>query len=291
MCFCVSDPTQPQILSDAEDVLNIIPINRIELRNSPPQPLYSPPQVKRPIPQVPKVPHISHSPPELLNSPPRSLTEKLENPVITATPIARSQSNLDSVYKSRKLKLDSDIDNNKNKNTQIGQKYQLQRQYSCKDVPEKLPKNHDNNGIKHSASEINLNNIKQGNQTNQSRKNSFSKTSRNTLNIPNVSRIPNPHAKNNDTHTVVNSVKIEVHRTNNDLANLNSAHHYHNIKSSEPEKKASLVKVPVDKPIGLDLEEFLPVSILTLQSFLTQLHYQALFGVFNPSDLISHCTL
>lgn len=266
-----SDPTQPQILSDNEDLTNIIPINRIELRNSPPQPLYSPPQVKRPIPQVPQVPHISHSPPELLNSPPRSLTEQLEpSQVISATPIARSQSNLDSVYRSRKLKLDSEnIDNNKNKN-QILSKYQLQRQYSCKDVPEKLPKNHDNNGIKHSTSEINLNNVRSSN-TNNTRKNSFSnnKPSRNASNsnIPNVSRIPNPRNldKNNDIHN--SNPKNDVHRTNQnnatDIVNINSTQHYHTVQRSSEltENKPGLVKVPVDKPIGLDLEEFLPVSI------------------------------
>lgn len=228
-------------------MLSIISLNRIELRNSPPQSLYSPSQVKRPVPQ------ISHSPPELLHSPPRSLTSQITSNdvnIINSTPIARSQSNLDTVYKSRKLKLDSEEnDNNKNK-TQVGQKFQLQRQYSCKDVPEKLPKTNDN-GIKHSASEVSLNNVK---SRPNSRKNSFSKPSRNTTNIPNVSRIPNLlNCKTVENH--VNANKNEVHRQSE---NNTSSTYYH--KSSDLEHKPSLVKVPVDRPIGLDLEEFLPVS-------------------------------
>lgn len=241
-----SDPSQPQILSDTEDMLNILSLNRIELRNSPPESLYSPTQVKRPLPQM------SHSPPELLHSPPRSLTNQIEHQIIHTTPVARSQSNLDTLFKSRKLKLDSEINDNNKSKSQVGQKFQLQRQYSCKDVPEKLPKTNDN-GIRHSASEINLNNIK---SRPNSRKNSFSKPSRNTTNIPNISRIPNPlNNKTNENH--VSASKNEVLKAND--VNSTSTH-YHSTKSSEVEQKPSLVKVPVDKPIGLDLEEFLPVS-------------------------------
>lgn len=151
------------------------------------------------------------------------------------------------------MKLESEAvtnDNNKNK-TQVGQKYQLQRQYSCKDVPEKLPKNNDN-GIKHSTSEVNLNqgsNLKINRPT--SRKNSFSKPSRNQP-VPNVSRIPNPVSskgtENRDYVPMKNDPKDEVHTPVTHFGKL------------PDEPKVSLVRTPLDRPVGLDLEEFLPVS-------------------------------
>lgn len=248
----VSDPAQPQILSEPEEMFSIL-----SLRTSPPQSLYCPTQVKRPEPQ------ISHSPPELLNSSPKSLTNESDSKIVTSSPISRSQSNLDNVFRSRKLKVDSDIvtnDNNKNK-TQVGQKYQLQRQYSNKDIPEKLQKNNDN-GIKHSASEVNINNIK---TRPTSRKNSFSKPSRNSTSIPNVSRIPNPLVnKSNDNH-IGSATKNDAYRSPETINSTTT--HYHSIKSSESEQKPALVRIPVDKPVGLDLEEFLPVSIINKNKY------------------------
>lgn len=224
------------------------------MRTSPPNKnFYSPPQLKRPVPQ------ISHSPPELLNSPPRSLNNQNDNRILNSTPISRSQSNLDTVFKSRQSKLDTEVTNDKNKNkTQLSQKYQIQRNYSNKDIPENLPK-HNDNGIKHSASEVNLSNFKINRPV--SRKNSFSKN-RNATSIPNVSRIPSSVSNKNENHKNESSTLMK----NEEYSTPVSTHF---TKSSvDVETKPSLIKTPLDRPVGLDLEEFLPVSLLIVLIFI-----------------------
>lgn len=174
-------------------------------------------------------------------------------------------------------------ENNKAK-TQLPQKYELQRQYSCKDVPEKLPSNinNNNNGIKHSASEANLNSSKVTRPI--SRKNSFSKPSRNSS-IPNISRIPNPVSnKNSDDHNFKKPESVKSSGKYGDEhgfrkpdapkpLKLNDEYGYKrsdpvdiyvatkpSFRSSPEYEKVPIVPTPSDKPIGLDLEEFLPVS-------------------------------
>lgn len=76
----------------------------------------------------------------------------------------RSKSNLDQVYHSRLTKQQNNRENillNNNKSTKMGNggKFALQRQSSCKDVPEKGSKSVQTqaNSIKHSVSEVNIN--------------------------------------------------------------------------------------------------------------------------------------
>lgn len=214
-----ADPSEPQILSAPEDDYTSFTLHQLSINNdnsSPPRIRYSPPQIKKTSPRTPRL-----SPPESYSSPPRSLNSEPENRIPTSTPYSRSQSNLEQIFKSRDR--DNKIANhtNKLKNSQSPPKYDLQRQYSCKDVPEKLPStlnhnnnnNSNNNGIKHSVSDVNINS--NFTRYTRSRKNSFSNTTSNVQSsrhshqsqsnrnssISNLSRIPNPvPSKLNDDH-------------------------------------------------------------------------------------------
>lgn len=79
-------------------------------------------------------------------------------PAINTNKYSRSKSNLDQVYVSRLVKQQNreNILPNINKTKPVA-KFALQRQSSCKDVPEVVPKT---GSIKHSVSEANINNGK-----------------------------------------------------------------------------------------------------------------------------------
>lgn len=119
--------------------------------------------------------------------------------------------------------------------SQLSPKFNLQRQSSCKDVPEKLPKNN----IKHSSSDASLSRSSNIFSRNTSRKNSFSKASRNSS-VPNVSRIPTtPKAP-------------EKLMPPPDLY----------VTTPEVEKNEECVPTTFDRPVGLDFNDFLPVCVV-----------------------------
>lgn len=95
-------------------------------------------------------------------------------------------------------------------------------------------------------------------RTSNSRKNSFSKpVLRNTsTSVPNVSKIPNL----NSTRTAERSLVKTSHISSSDI--------YMNTRVS-PEENPNVeddkqfVPMPIDRPVGLDFNDFLPVSKLS----------------------------
>lgn len=130
-------------------------------------------------------------------------------------------------------------------------RFNLQRQSSCKDVPETTPK--PSSIIKHSISEVNISKSTTTSTRNSSRKNSFSKPSRNSS-VPNVSKIPMNSARNNDksilnnkiSPTYITSPPVDIY--------VNSKISPDNTPPGE-----EFVPVALDRPVGLDLDEFVPV--------------------------------
>ncbi|KAG5876724.1 hypothetical protein JTB14_015513 [Gonioctena quinquepunctata] len=164
-------------------------------------------------------------------------------PQLNSNHYSRSKSNLDQVYNSRQQNRENILPNiNK---TKPAPKFALQRQSSCKDVPEKVPKA---SNIKHSVSEANINKGSVSSR-NSSRKNSFSKPSRNSS-VPNVSKIPN-----------LNSARIIEKGPVKPIA-LTPVDIYVNSRISPEERPIEededFIPVSLDKPVGLDLDDFLP---------------------------------
>lgn len=221
----------------------------------------------------------------------------------TSTPLYnRSLSNLDTIFKNRnpqsepieisKIKspscdIDPDISDSPPSSDPIRpprikspssipssppQKNNIRRQNSCKDVP------HNNGfglGLKHSVSEVNINRT-----TTQSRSNSFNKglsnapTSRkeisnrltNNRNSSNNSRIPN-FTNRSDKQPVRSNhhpPPIDVYVTPRNNVNRTSSYP---MKQIEPDEKHhdDFVPMPVDKPVGLDFSDFLPVSFISIK--------------------------
>ncbi|XP_018326906.1 katanin p80 WD40 repeat-containing subunit B1 [Agrilus planipennis] len=131
-------------------------------------------------------------------------------------------------------------------------KFALNRQNSCKDVPEKLPKN----DIKHSVSEANLQtkNLLVSSSRNASRKNSFSKPIRNFTSTPNipVSKIPGS-AKITERAAVVKPVPNVTVGAPVDIFVTPVSR-----KISKDRQESDYVPATVDRPVGLDLDDFLP---------------------------------
>lgn len=174
----------------------------------------------------------------------------------TSTKYSRSKSNLDQVYVSRLTKQqdrENNISNiNKNKNQQLSTpRFYLQRQSSCKDVPENTSKT--SSIIKHSVSDANISKNSLSSR-NSSRKNSFSKPSRNSS-VPNVSKIPS--ARNIDKVVPVKTQLSYITSTSEDgyVSSKLSP-------DSSPSEEVEFVPVSIDRPVGLDLDDFLPVSVI-----------------------------
>jgi hypothetical protein len=129
-------------------------------------------------------------------------------------------------------------------------RFYLQRQSSCKDVPESAPKN--NSIIKHSVSEANISKTSMSSKS-SSRKNSFSRSSRNSS-VPNVSKIPMNSARTEKNGPVkappsyITSTPVDIYV--NSKISLDSS----------PSEEVEFVPVSIDRPVGLDLDDFLPVS-------------------------------
>ncbi|XP_050306763.1 katanin p80 WD40 repeat-containing subunit B1 [Anthonomus grandis grandis] len=161
--------------------------------------------------------------------------DNYENPKPTGfTPkYSRSKSNVDQVYQS-KLSKQPDRENVPNNKIAVKPtpRYSVQRQFSVKDGGDVETKTRSEN-IKHSASEANLN---RGGGTSRatSRKNSFSKPTRN-------SSVPNVSVKNNLRSLDLSKPKSKVE----DL-------------SSPTTPETDFVPTTVDRPAGIDLNEFLP---------------------------------
>uniref|UniRef100_A0A6P7H0H7 Katanin p80 WD40 repeat-containing subunit B1-like n=1 Tax=Diabrotica virgifera virgifera TaxID=50390 RepID=A0A6P7H0H7_DIAVI len=115
-------------------------------------------------------------------------------------------------------------------------KFGLHRQSSCKDVPEKPPKPTSN--IKHSSLSSRA----------SSRKNSFSKPSRNSTSVPNVSKVPNSNSARSSVVKSNTLPQVDIY--------VNSAR----VSPEEPTGGDDNVFVPVsiDRPVGLDMDDFLP---------------------------------
>nr|XP_023023531.1 katanin p80 WD40 repeat-containing subunit B1 [Leptinotarsa decemlineata] len=162
---------------------------------------------------------------------------------------SRSKSNLDQVYNNRQQNRENILPNiNK---TKPSTKFALQRQSSYKDVPEKVPKA---GNIKHSVSEANITKGSVSSR-NSSRKNSFSKPSRNSS-VPNVSKIPN-----------LNSARI-IEKGPVKPIMLSPVDIYVNSRISPEEKPVEededFYPMSIDKPVGLDLDDFLPKNHNTM---------------------------
>jgi katanin p80 WD40 repeat-containing subunit B1 len=132
----------------------------------------------------------------------------------------------------------------------LGFRFYLQRQSSCKDVPESAPKN--NSIIKHSVSEANISKTSMSSRS-SSRKNSFSRSSRNSS-VPNVSKIPMNSARTEKNGPVkappsyITSTPVDIY-VNSKIS-----------PDSSPSEEVEFVPVSIDRPVGLDLDDFLPVS-------------------------------
>ncbi|KAI4464785.1 katanin p80 subunit [Holotrichia oblita] len=171
-------------------------------------------------------------------------------PIKSSTTYSRSKSNLDQVYSSRVSKQEvQDVPSNKQK-AQSNHKPNYQRQSSRENAAEK---NHRNNLIKHSASDANISKSSNISSTKiVSRKNSFSKTSRN-LSVPNVnvSKIPLNSSRNE------RSVPKSIHIISNSPVDSYSSP---KISPDESSQDDDFVPVSIDRPVGLDLDDFLPKS-------------------------------
>ncbi|RZB38685.1 katanin p80 WD40 repeat-containing subunit B1, partial [Asbolus verrucosus] len=203
-------------------------------------------------------------------------------PAVTSSQYSRSKSNLDQVYVSRLTK-QQDRENilpaaNKNKTQQQPPqqppsstprwlnlrdssqtltvdfcRFYLQRQSSCKDVPESAPK--PSSIIKHSVSDANISKSSVSSR-NSSRKNSFSRPNRNSS-VPNVSKIPMNSARLTDKNVksstpYISSAPVDIY-VSSKISPDNS-----------PPEEDEFVPVSVDRPVGLDLDDFLPKNHRTL---------------------------
>lgn len=165
--------------------------------------------------------------------------------VLSPTSYSRSKSNLDQMYINKFAKPEPKPQNY--------QRVDLHRQSSYKEVPEKIP---NNNNIRHSISDMNISKSV-GSSKVPSRKNSFSKPHRNSS-VPNVTKIPNLQVGKN-IEKPVNTMKTVA---------VNTGRHidiYVSPKMSPTEDE--VIPVCAEKPVGLDMDDFLPVStflIITL---------------------------
>lgn len=162
-------------------------------------------------------------------------------PVLSPTAYSRSKSNLDQIYYSHLGKQEQPPDIEKpTQKTQKVQKLSLQRQSSCKEVPEKMSKS---NAIRHSVSEVNINKSTVPSRV-SSRKNSFSKGS--------LQKIPQTPLRAMD-------------RTNIPVPFVSSTPIVDNYVSPKispvtPPEEDGFVPALPDEAYGLNINDFLPVS-------------------------------
>ncbi|XP_019756427.1 katanin p80 WD40 repeat-containing subunit B1 isoform X4 [Dendroctonus ponderosae] len=179
------------------------------------------------------------------------LNSDSEPPNISPNKFSRSKSNLDQVY-LRRLTKQQDRENilpsNKPK---PAPKFSLQRQTSVKEGTERIRTKSQSDGMKHSASEAS---ITRGTNSSRvtSRKNSFSKPSRNSS-VPNVSAVKN--IRNSE-------VPKSIHITNRPVDLY--------VKKLSPDdipvEENEFVPSCIDRPVGVDFDDFLPKNFDILGS-------------------------
>lgn len=181
---------------------------------------------------------------------------QLQPPALTSTAYSRSKSNLDQVYYSHLAKQherENILPENNDKPIQKPQKVQkqlsLQRQSSCKEVPEKISKN---NTIRHSVSEMNINKSTVTSRV-SSRKNSFSKGSGGLQRIPQT-----PLRAMDRTNIPVKAVPLS---TSTPIVDIYVSP---KILPETPTEDDSFVPALPDKAYGLNINDFLPVSRFAL---------------------------
>lgn len=171
--------------------------------------------------------------------------------VLSTSEYSRSKSNLDQVYYNHLTKQDRENilpDTDKIQKVQKVQKMGLQRQSSCKEVPEKISKN---NSIRHSVSEANINRSTASSRM-SSRKNSFSKVSA-LSGAQNLSKIPQTPFRAVDRTLPVKTVPLYSSTPIVDI--------YVSPKCSpETPPEEEFVPAMADEAYGLNINEFLPVS-------------------------------
>lgn len=139
-------------------------------------------------------------------------------------------------------------------------RFHLQRQSSYKDVPEGPTKS--TSIIKHSISDVNISKsssaISSKNNHTSSR-NSFSRTPNRNSTVTNVSKIPNLNCNTPRERNNVPPVRQPPAYITNHPVDI-----YVNTKlspDSSPVEEDEFIPDTVDRPVGLDLDDFLPVSL------------------------------
>ncbi|XP_022913549.1 katanin p80 WD40 repeat-containing subunit B1 [Onthophagus taurus] len=172
------------------------------------------------------------------------------------SPYTRSKSNLDQVYSTKIAKAEKDeVQTNKPK-VQQAPKHAIQRQHSRGNAQEKTNNHRNNNAIKHSASDANISkSLSSARQNNHVRKNSFSKPNR-ILSVPNVTSSKIPLNSNRSEHNVPKSVPIMQTQPIDIYVSPKSSPE----ESLQNNEFDDFIPVSIDKPVGLDLDDFLPKS-------------------------------
>ncbi|XP_066253983.1 katanin p80 WD40 repeat-containing subunit B1 [Euwallacea similis] len=169
---------------------------------------------------------------------------KPDPPAISPNKYSRSKSNLDQVYLSRLTKQQDAENILPTAKTKPTPKFNLHRQTSVNENNEKTRIRNQSDGMKHSASEASIN---RGIQSSRviSRKSSFSKPHRNSS-VPNVTTVKN-EIKNShlpkSLHIVNPPVDLYVKKLSPD---------------DDVSKENEFVPSRIDRPVGVDFDEFLP---------------------------------
>ncbi|KAL1493986.1 hypothetical protein ABEB36_009663 [Hypothenemus hampei] len=177
-----------------------------------------------------------------------SLDNTLNNhnnpPAMSPNKYSRSKSNLDQVYLSRLSKQQDRENILPTAKTKVASKYNLQRQASVKETTERMRTKSQSDGMKHSASEANVNRGLKSTRV-APRKNSFSKPIRNSI-VSNVTAIKN-NIKNVDPpkslHIVNPPVDLYVKKLSPD---------------TPPIEENEFIPSCIDRPVGVDFDDFLP---------------------------------
>lgn len=245
-CFFL-DPAEPQILVDVKaETFEALSLDAITYDSSPPQP------------------------------PP---------PVLSSTTYPRSKSNLDQVYyghlaKQERETIIPDTDRTNTQKTKKVQKLSLQRQSSCKEVPEKISKN---NAIRHSVSEMNINKSTTTSRV-SSRKNSFSKSGGYSSSLQKIQQTPMRPVDRDRTNIPVplsSSTPIVDIYVSPKIS-----------PETSPEDEETFVPALPDEAYGLNINDFLPVNMskqgLTRKYFVETLSHKK-FRISIENTFLQFC--
>ncbi|CAH0557594.1 unnamed protein product [Brassicogethes aeneus] len=185
-------------------------------------------------------------------------------PASSPAQYSRSKSNLDQVYAS-KLTKENILPNINRTGRTVAPRYNLQRQSSCKDVPEKDKIPTRSNNMRHSVSEDT--NVNKGSMSSRVslRKNSITSSRPVRTSVPNLTKVPPPNSARTNR---IDRVKLNL-ITNGDQVDI-----YLPSKISpeeRPPKEESYVPVSIDKPVGIIFDDFLPKNHQAMMGFQHQL--------------------